>query len=173
MILYLDNQASIGPNRRSRSVGARVDGDRKLGINENLAREILELHTLGVDGGYTQEDVTTFAQALTGWTVGGTRASGRARTIGASGARQVRISRGWRTSRAPRRSSASATRQRASTQPRAVLRDLARHPATARHVATKLARHFVADEPPPTLVERIGERRFATAAAICRRSIAP
>jgi uncharacterized protein (DUF1800 family) len=69
MILYLDNQASIGPGsqlaqRRGRRAAA---SDRKLGINENLAREILELHTLGVDGGYTQQDVTTFAQALTGW----------------------------------------------------------------------------------------------------------
>jgi uncharacterized protein (DUF1800 family) len=78
MILYLDNQASIGPSsqlaqRRGRRVAA---SGRKLGINENLAREILELHTLGVDGGYTQQDVTTFARALTGWSVGTDRFPG-------------------------------------------------------------------------------------------------
>ena len=89
MILYLDNQASIGPGsqlaqRRNRRASA---GDRKLGINENLAREILELHTLGVDGGYTQQDVTTFAKALTGWSLGTDRRSRRRR------ARQVRVSR--------------------------------------------------------------------------------
>ena len=71
MLLYLDNQASIGPNSKAaRFVGRRGNG-RKAGINENLAREILELHTLGVDGGYTQADVTTFAQAISGWSIGG------------------------------------------------------------------------------------------------------
>ena len=71
MLLYLDNQASIGPNSQAaRFVGRRGNG-RKVGINENLAREILELHTLGVDGGYTQADVTTFAQAISGWSIGG------------------------------------------------------------------------------------------------------
>ena len=89
MILYLDNQASIGPasqlaQRRGRRASA---SDRKLGINENLAREILELHTLGVDGGYTQQDVTTFARALTGWSIGTDRFRRRRR------ARQVRVSR--------------------------------------------------------------------------------
>jgi len=71
MLLYLDNQASIGPNSKAaRFVGKRANG-RKVGINENLAREILELHTLGVDGGYSQTDVTTFAQAISGWSIGG------------------------------------------------------------------------------------------------------
>ncbi len=71
MLLYLDNQASIGPNSKAaRFVGRRGNG-RKAGINENLAREILELHTLGVDGGYTQSDVSTFAQAISGWSIGG------------------------------------------------------------------------------------------------------
>src|SRR4051794_36234091 len=74
MILYLDNQASVGPNSRVASFVKRhgnAANGRKLDINENLAREILELHTLGVDGGYTQADVGTFATAITGWSIGG------------------------------------------------------------------------------------------------------
>ena len=73
MLLYLDNQTSIGPNSRAARFLARrgKGGGRKVDINENLAREILELHTLGVDGGYTQADVTTFAQAISGWSIGG------------------------------------------------------------------------------------------------------
>ena len=73
MLLYLDNQTSIGPNSRAaRFLARRGKGSgRKVDINENLAREILELHTLGVDGGYTQADVTTFAQAISGWSIGG------------------------------------------------------------------------------------------------------
>src|SRR6188768_6906 len=70
MLLYLDNAASIGPNSRAAQFAGK-GGRRKLGINENLAREILELHTLGVAGGYTQTDVTTFAQAISGWSIGG------------------------------------------------------------------------------------------------------
>lgn len=64
VLIYLDNQVSMGPN-------SRAGTDRGRGLNENLAREILELHTLGADGGYTQEDVTNFARILSGWTVGG------------------------------------------------------------------------------------------------------
>ena len=63
MLIYLDNQVSTGPNSRAGRKGAR-------GLNENLAREILELHTLGVDGGYTQQDVTNLARVITGWSVG-------------------------------------------------------------------------------------------------------
>ena len=75
MILYLDNQASIGPNSKlaQRAAKRARNTQRKLGINENLAREILEFHTLGVNGGYSQTDVTAFARALTGWSVGGNR----------------------------------------------------------------------------------------------------
>lgn len=71
MILYLDNQASIGPNSQLAQLAERRGKQRKLDINENLPREILELHTLGVNGGYSQRDVTTFANILTGWSVGG------------------------------------------------------------------------------------------------------
>ena len=72
MIAYLDNQASAGPDSQlARLARPRANAQRKVGINENLAREILELHTLGVDGGYSQADVTTFANVLTGWSIGG------------------------------------------------------------------------------------------------------
>ena len=150
MILYLDNQASIGPGsqlaqRRNR----RAAGNgRKLGINENLAREILELHTLSVDGGYTQQDVTTFAQALTGWSLGTDRVlmSGE---LGKFTFHDAAHEPGAKTVLGVRYS------QSGVAQPRAVLADLAKHPATARHLALKLARHFIADEPPPASVERI------------------
>src|SRR5580658_1746670 len=68
MLLYLDNHLSVGPHSQ---LAERLQSERKIGINENLAREILELHTLGVGGGYTQTDVTTFAQVITGWSIGG------------------------------------------------------------------------------------------------------
>jgi uncharacterized protein (DUF1800 family) len=152
MILYLDNQASIGPDsqlaqRRGRRAASN---DRKLGINENLAREILELHTLGVDGGYTQQDVTTFARALTGWSIG----TDRFRNGGEPGKfafHDIAHEAGTKTILGTRYS------QSGVAQPRAVLADLARHPATARHIASKLARHFIADEPAPDAVERIAK----------------
>ena len=66
MLVYLDNQRSIGPNSKAGKRANRRRNDQEFGLNENLAREILELHTLGVDGGYTQEDVTSFARIITG-----------------------------------------------------------------------------------------------------------
>jgi uncharacterized protein (DUF1800 family) len=152
-ILYLDNQASIGPNSKLAEKGTRraARNNRKLDINENLAREILELHTLGVSGGYTQADVTAFALVLTGWSVGSERgplAEGKAGTFEF---REVAHEPGARTVLGKRYS------QDGRAQARAVLDDLATHPATALHVATKLARHFVADEPPREAVERIAK----------------
>jgi uncharacterized protein (DUF1800 family) len=152
MILYLDNQASIGPGsqlaqRRNRRASA---DDRKLGINENLAREILELHTLGVDGGYTQQDVTTFAKALTGWSLGTDRAFAGGE-LGKFTFHDAAHEPGAKTILGTRYGQAGVS------QPRAVLADLAKHPATARHIATKLARHFIADEPPPEAVEHIAK----------------
>ncbi|MGH8238920.1 MAG: DUF1800 domain-containing protein [Steroidobacteraceae bacterium] len=133
--------------RRNRRSSA---GDRKLGMNENLAREILELHTLGVDGGYTQQDVTTFAQALTGWSLGADRpfVGGEPGEFAFHDAAHE-----------PGAKSILGARyaQSGVAQPRAVLTDLAKHPATARHIATKLARHFIADEPPAEAVERIAK----------------
>ncbi|MEQ9661863.1 MAG: DUF1800 domain-containing protein [Parasphingopyxis sp.] len=155
MLLYLDQPTSIGP---ASEFGARLGNRprRTLGLNENLAREVLELHTLGVDGGYDQTDVTEFARALTGWTVNGLM-------------RQRYITRFLSPDAAPgsfafapelhepgvRRIMGQSYDQAGAAQARAVLRDLARHPSTARHLATKLARHFAGDEPPPALIDRL------------------
>jgi len=152
MLRYLDNVQSAGPHSRvvaleSRRAARREETPRVSGLNENLAREVLELHTLGAEaaraGVYTQADVTSFAAVLTGWRVGQETAWGSADPFDANwhepGSKTVL---GHSYGEGP-----DALKQ--------VLRDLARHPATARFVATKLARHFVADEPPPKLVERL------------------
>lgn len=151
MILYLDNQASIGPNSMlAQRVAKRAKGERKLDINENLAREILELHTLGVNGGYTQGDVTTFALALTGWSVGAERGK-RPELAGQFEFREPAHEPGAKVILGKRYG------EEGVAQPRAVLRDLANHPATGKHLATKLARHFVADDPPPSAIDRLAK----------------
>jgi uncharacterized protein (DUF1800 family) len=149
MILYLDNQASIGPNS---TLARRAEGrvERKLDINDHLAREILELHTLGVNGGYTQTDVTTFARALTGWSVGNKRGK-EPQGVGKFYFREPAHEPGAKTILGTRYA------QDGIEQSRAVLKDLANHPATATHVATKLARHFIADDPPASAVERLAK----------------
>ena len=147
MLIYLDNARSIGPDSIA---GLR----QKRGLNENLAREILELHTLGVRTVYTQEDVTRFANVITGWTF--------------VPFRQDPV-RGGEFEFNPRMHQPGAQSVIGRSYPdagmqqgRDVLAVLARHPATAKHVAAKLARHFVADEPPPALVERLAKRFLAT-----------
>jgi uncharacterized protein (DUF1800 family) len=137
MLVYLDNWKSVGPN-------SRIGEKRGLGLNENLAREVLELHTLGVDGGYTQADVTSFAKVLTGWTID--RNGGRIEGTGA-----IFL---------PRRHEpgdftvlGEVYGQKGQKQLDAVLDDLARHPATARHIARKLTRHFVGDGAPPEIAD--------------------
>jgi uncharacterized protein (DUF1800 family) len=139
MLHYLDNARSIGPD----SMAGR---NRGKGLNENLAREILELHTLGVRTGYSQQDVTSFAKVITGWSIVPPR----------------QPERGGEFTFNPRMHQPGAAtvvgRSYADAgfeQGRAVLLDLARDPATAQHIATKLARHFIADEPPPHLVEAL------------------
>jgi uncharacterized protein (DUF1800 family) len=148
MIFYLDNQASVGPNSRIAQQAAR-NTKRKLDINENLAREVLELHTLGVRGGYTQQDVTTFAQILTGWSVNAGRFAGS--TPGTFAFRTAAHEPGTQVLLGKRYA------QQGEAQVRAVLNDLARHPATAQHLARKLVCHFIADEPPATAVARIAK----------------
>ncbi len=140
MLFYLDNSRSIGP----RSVAGLVN---TRGLNENLAREILELHTLGVRSVYTQEDVTSFAKVLTGWTII------PAATNPEHGGEFVFNPRMHEPG--PQTVVGKVYAQGDAAQGRAVLADIARHPATAAHVARKLARHFAADEPPPALVERL------------------
>jgi uncharacterized protein (DUF1800 family) len=140
MLLYLDNAGSIGPN----SPAGRLV---KLGLNENLAREILELHTLGVNGGYTQKDVTEFARILTGWSVEGlgpqAEPTGRFKFLAVAHEPGAKSLLG------------KTYAQGGMAEGEAALADLARHPSTARFIATKLARHFVADDPPPAAVERL------------------
>ncbi len=157
MILYLDNQASMGASSTAATFVRRNRG-RELGLNENLAREILELHTLGVGGGYSQADVTALAKVLTGWSIGGTLGPGGrllerfGGDLGSPGEFQFRAGMhepGDKTVLGVR------FRERGVDEGEEVLRTLARQPSTARHLATKLARHFVADEPPPKLVERL------------------
>lgn len=151
MITYLDNQRSIGPNSTLGKRANRFRSDRAVGLNENLAREILELHTLGVDGGYTQQDVTTFARIITGWSVGGAAENGRF-ADGEPGTFEFR-----EAIHEPGDHTVLGRRyaQGGVEQGEAVLRDLAVHPATARFLATKLAVHFVADEPPAELVDEL------------------
>jgi uncharacterized protein (DUF1800 family) len=151
MLLYLDNQRSVGPTSVLAQRAARRE--RTLGLNENLAREILELHTLGVDAGYTQADVTSFAKVLTGWSLGGGAGAGpmQAGTTGAFLYRPLLHEPGTQTVFGRRYG------QSDQAQGRAALNDLALSGATAHHIATKLARHFIVDDPPPAAVARIAK----------------
>jgi uncharacterized protein (DUF1800 family) len=140
MLFFLDNQQSLGPD-------SRAGQNRKRGLNENLAREIMELHTLGVGGGYSQEDVTTLARIITGWSFAGRE--GRLGTPGSfvfnANAHQP----------GPQLLLGKTYENTGVGQGEAALADIARHPSTARFIATKFARHFVADDPPATLVARL------------------
>lgn len=152
MLLYLDQFQSIGPGSiAGQRRGPRANAQGPRGINENLAREIFELHTLGVDGGYAQADITEFARALTGWSVSGVGQIGRLAADQPSGAAYVALAHepGARTIMGKRYADDGPQ------QAIAVLDDLAAHPATARHIATKLARHFSGDAPPQGLVARL------------------
>ena len=149
MLLYLDNHISIGPHSIAARFAARRGGGRKVGLNENLAREILELHTLGVDGGYAQQDVTTFAAMITGWSIGGDAGRLRGGEPGRFFFREVFHEPG------AKRLLGKDYREDGMPQGEHALRDLARHPNTARHLATKLARHFIADDPPPAAIDSL------------------
>lgn len=154
MLIYLDNAVSIGP-------ASKAARRSKRGLNENLAREILELHTLGVGSGYSQQDVIELARLITGWTVPiGRRLPndmepfffaenwhepGQKRVLG------VRYGEGL------------AEGERA-------LRDLAARPRTAQFLATKLARHFIADDPPAAAVDHIAGRYRESGGSLARMS---
>ena len=147
MLLYLDQTQSAGPNSL---LGQRR---KTAGLNENLAREIMELHTVGLGAGYSQADVTEFARALTGWSVSrGQGEFGAAEDVGGNGAFMFRPAL---HEPGARQVMGKTYAQAGEAQGLAVLYDLANHPATADHVATKLARHFVADDPPPQLVAKL------------------
>jgi uncharacterized protein (DUF1800 family) len=140
MLFSLDNLGSMGANS--------IAGiNRARGLNENIAREILELHTPGVRSGYTQDDVISLANVLTGWTL---IPPGADPERGGEFVFNPRLHEpGGQTVLG------KLYDQQDVEQGRAVLRDLASHPAAAAHVATKLARHFVAETPPPALVEQM------------------
>lgn len=153
MLIYLDQAQSVGPNSQIGKLSA-MRGGKQRGLNENLAREAMELHTLGVRTGYSQSDVTEFARALTGWTVSGIARGPISRVIGGAGDGSFTFAEalhepGDRVIMGKRYS------QQGEAQARAVLLDLASRPATARHISTKLARHFAGDDPPPAMVDRL------------------
>ena len=142
MLFYLDNQQSFGPD-------SPAGQKQNRGRNENLGREILELHTLGVNGGYSQSDVIALSNMLTGW-----RFAGRDGKLGPPGSFvfQANVHEPG-----PQRLLGGDYPQGAQDQAEAALLALARRPETARHLATKLAKHFVADAPPPALVDRLAQ----------------
>jgi uncharacterized protein (DUF1800 family) len=157
MLLYLDQAVSVGPNS---AFGTRAaQRGRRVGLNENLAREILELHTLGVRSGYSQADVTEFARALTGWTVAGIGRGPGARAAGTDGVPGDFVFVDQVHEPGARTIIGRVYPQTGVDQARAVLADVAVAPATAGHVATKLARHFAGDTPPPAMVARL-QRAF-------------
>jgi uncharacterized protein (DUF1800 family) len=142
MLFFLDNQQSIGPNSRAGQRGKR-------GLNENLAREIMELHTLGVGSGYTQADVVALAKILTGWTY-----AGRQGRLGEPGSFIFNVNAHEPGTIVLLGKSYPDNNV---AQGEAALADIARRPATATFIATKLVRHFVADDPPPALVARLAD----------------
>jgi uncharacterized protein (DUF1800 family) len=142
MLFFLDNQQSLGPE-------SRAGQNRKRGLNENLAREIMELHTLGVGGGYSQDDVTSLARIITGWTF-----AGRQGQLGTPGSFVFNANA---HQPGAQRLLGKIYENDGVAQGEAALADIARHPSTAKFIATKFARHFVADDPPPALVARLQE----------------
>jgi uncharacterized protein (DUF1800 family) len=142
MLFFLDNQQSLGPD-------SRAGKNRNRGLNENLAREILELHTLGVGGGYSQDDVTSLANIITGWTYAG--------RLGQLGAPGTFVFNANAHQPGAQRVMGKIYDAPGVAQGEAVLADLARHPSTAKFVAGKFARHFVADDPPPALVAKLAD----------------
>ena len=163
MLRYLDNDRSAGPDSAIvRRLAGRAS-PRVTGLNENLARELLELHTLGAAGGgaayggwggYTQADVTALAAVLTGWRVPPPD------TLAAPGAPSAWFDASWHQPGPKQVLGRSHPEGPQGLE--SVLQQLAQHPSTARFIATKLARHLVADEPPPALVARLADSFLQT-----------
>lgn len=154
MLFYLDNWLSAAPGfkpfRATDQSGVQVTGQVRQpnGLNENYARELMELHTLGADGGYTQQDVTELARIFTGWTIAPRPSEGGSLFVFAP-RRHDNGSKQWLGYRVSGNGQAEGEW---------ALDVLARHPSTARHIAYKLAQHFVSDVPPPALVDRLAQR---------------
>jgi uncharacterized protein (DUF1800 family) len=146
MLFYLDNWQSISPDRIPERRFAKQKAKQARGLNENYARELMELHTLGVDGGYTQKDIIEVARCFTGWTISQPNRGGefiyndRVHDKGEKIVLGVKIPAGGGKEDAEK-----------------VLDVLSRHPSTARFISTKLAKKFVADDPPPALIERMAK----------------
>jgi uncharacterized protein (DUF1800 family) len=165
MLFYLDNAQSIGPNSRGVKSGRRAGAQR--GLNENYARELLELHTLGVNGGYTQRDVQELAKVLTGWTVEGfarPRTAGPRRVRGRMPAQSEPdgpITFGYEDLlHEPGSKTVLDRRYNGGVgEGEEAIKALCGHPSTARFIATKLAAHFISDAPPDAAVARL-ERAF-------------
>ena len=138
MQIYLDNFRSVGPRSRA---GEKLGK----GLNENLAREIMELHTLSVNGGYTQSDVTEFAKILTGWTID---AKGTGDGSGFLFAPKLHEP-------GPKTVMGTVYREDGVNEGEAALWAFAQNPVTARFIATKLARHFIADDPPEIAIQTL------------------
>jgi uncharacterized protein (DUF1800 family) len=163
MLLYLDNAQSVGPDSL---LGRR----KEAGLNENLARELMELHTLGVGGGYSQDDVRALAMILTGWSI--VRPGRMARYLDAAPGTfefvAIAHEPGDKVLLGKR------CREQGESEGLAAIRDLCAHPATARHIAGKIARHFLADDPPPAAVAALAETFTASGgdlASVARRLI--
>ncbi|MFM0053994.1 DUF1800 domain-containing protein [Paraburkholderia phytofirmans] len=161
MQVFLDQTRSVGPDSTAAMRAAQRNPERKRGLNENLAREIMELHTLGVRSGYSQDDVTEFARALTGWSVAGNPANPANPGNAGRLATQQNAAPGTFVFRAALHEPGSRTimgrryDQPGEEQALAILHDLASAPATAQHIGGKLARHFVADNPPLGVSEHL------------------
>ena len=142
MLFYLDNARSVAAPENRRGMASMA---KRGGLNENYAREIMELHTLGVDGGYTQSDVTELARTLTGWSI--------ARKTGEFVFRRPLHDQQAKTVLGVKLPAGGGIEEGER-----MIRFLAAHPSTARHIAYKLSQRLVADEPPPALVERVAKR---------------
>jgi uncharacterized protein (DUF1800 family) len=162
MLFYLDNWLSVGPNsdvangvpkRANKEVKQRIRNKsqtnqskgKRNGLNENYGRELMELHTLGVNGGYTQQDVTEIARVLTGWTLKQPKQGGGFTFEERTHEPGDKIVLGHRI------------KPRGEKEGLEVLHILAHHPSTARFVCTKLAMRFVSDDPPQPLVDRMAQ----------------
>ncbi len=151
MLFYLDNWQSVSP-----ALPQRPDQKKKRGLNENYGRELLELHTLGVDGGYTQQDVIEVARCFTGWTISNPRQGGSFEYNDKVHDKGQKIVLGHVI---PAGGGMNDGLQ--------VLAILARHPATARFISLNLAQRFVADDPPPSLVDRMAQTFEKTGGDLC------
>jgi uncharacterized protein (DUF1800 family) len=147
MLFYLDNHASIGPHSMAamRAQANPAAKNRDPGLNENYARELMELHTLGVDGGYTQKDVTEVARVFTGWTIEEPR-----KGVGFTFNER-------RHEPGPKYVMGQTIQENGEQEGLAVLHQLATSPVTAHHLSQQLAERFVSDTPPPALVDRMAK----------------